>query len=172
MPPRFSAIPGAQGFQQSNPCVLSLASLLGSLQIFKEVGMMAPIRQRSLALTNSLDQSLRKSKYFVVLRDALALQPDTIPRASFTIITPEDAESRGAQLSLLFLPVNSGVMQQVFDYLTKHGVIGDEREPDVIRFSPAPLYNTLDDCERAVFHLNAAFSTLFPDKKSPAGGSS
>lgn len=169
MPPRFSAIPGAQGFQQSNPCVLSLASLLGSLQIFKEVGMIAPIRERSLVLTNSLDRSLRKSKYFVALRDALALQHDTVPRPSFTIITPEDPESRGAQLSLLFLPVNSGVMEKVFDYLTKHGVIGDEREPDVIRLSPAPLYNTLDDCEQAVFHLNAAFSTLFPDGKSPAG---
>jgi kynureninase len=41
-------------------------------------------------------------------------------------------------------------MRTVFKYLSHHGVIGDEREPDVIRLSPAPLYNTLADCERAV----------------------
>ena len=169
MPPRFFAIPGAQGFQLSNPCILSLASLLGSLQIFQEVGMMAPIRQRSLSLTSSLDRSLRKSKYFVTLRDALSRQHDAIPRPGFTILTPEDPESRGAQLSMLFLPVDSGVMQKIFDYLMNHGVIGDEREPDVIRLSPAPLYNTLDDCEQAAFHLNAAFASLFPDGKSLAG---
>ncbi|KAF8350789.1 kynureninase [Amanita rubescens] len=144
-----------QGFQQSNPCILALASLLGSLQIFKEVGMMAPIRQRSLSLTNSLDQSLRQSKYFVTLSDALSPQHDTIPGPRFTILTPDDPESRGAQLSLLFLPIGNRVMQRVFDYLTEHG-------PDVIRLSPAPLYNTIDDCDRAVSHLNAAFSSLFP----------
>ncbi len=124
--------------------------------------MMTPIRQRSLSLTNSLDQSLRQSKYFVTLSDALSPQHDTIPKPGFTILTPDDPESRGAQLSLLFLPIGNRVMQKVFDYLTKHGVVADEREPDVIRLSPAPLYNTIDDCNQAVFHLNAAFSSLFP----------
>lgn len=162
MPSKFSAIQGAQGFQQSNPCILALASLLGSLQIFKEAGMMTPIRQRSLCLTDSLDQSLRQSKYFVTLSDALSPQHDTIPRTGFSILTPDDPESRGAQLSLLFIPTGSGVMQRVYDYLMEHGVVGDEREPDVIRLSPAPLYNTVDDCDQAVFHLNAAFSSLFP----------
>ncbi|KAF8628472.1 hypothetical protein AX15_003983 [Amanita polypyramis BW_CC] len=160
MPPNFSAIPGAQGFQQSNPCILSLASLLGSLQIFKEIGMMGPIRKRSLALTNSLDQSLRQSRYFY---DTLSSQGDAILKPGFTILTPSDPASRGAQLSLLLLPTGSGVMQKVFDYLTNHGVIGDERKPDVIRFSPIPLYNTIRDCDQAVFHLNAAFANLFPD---------
>ena len=157
MPPKFSAIPGAQGFQQSNPCILALASLLGSLQTFKEVGMMGPIRERSLALTNSLDQSLRQSNYFY------NAQGGTIFKPGFTILTPSDPANRGAQLSLLFLPTGSGVMQKVFDYLTDRGVIGDERKPDVIRLSPTPLYNTIRDCDQAVFHLNAAFANLFPD---------
>ncbi|KAK2466992.1 hypothetical protein APHAL10511_001250 [Amanita phalloides] len=161
MPSKFSAIPGARGFQQSNPCILALASLLGSLQIFKEVGMMAHIRERSLGLTCSLDWSLRQSKYFVALYDVPSRQHNTTSGPGFTIITPSAPESRGAQLSLLFLPLNSDTMQKVHDYLAKYGVIGDKREPDVIRLSPAPLYNTIYDCEQAVFHLNAAFTTLF-----------
>jgi kynureninase len=34
----------------------------------------------------------------------------------------------------------------LFDYLIEHGIIGDWREPDVIRISPAPLYNRFADC--------------------------
>lgn len=67
---------------------------------------------------------------------------------------------RGAQLSLLFLPSGSSTMRTVFKYLSDHGVIGDEREPDVIRLSPAPLYNTLADCERAVQVLDKGLGSL------------
>ncbi|KAJ2912311.1 hypothetical protein MD484_g8112, partial [Candolleomyces efflorescens] len=157
MPPQFSPISGAQGFQQSNPCILALASLLGSLKIFKEIGMLPVIRQRSLLLTGHLEKLLRESKYFVPPSEA-ATKPPSNP--CFTIITPTDPESRGAQLSLLFLPVGAGNMVKIFDYLAKHGVTGDEREPDVIRLAPAPLYNTIDDCEAAAKYLNEAFDAL------------
>jgi len=48
----------------------------------------------------------------------------------------------------------------VFKYLSVHGVIGDEREPNVIRMSPAPLYNTLADCERAAQILDTVLGSL------------
>lgn len=78
----------------------------------------------------------------------------------FTIITPRDPESRGSQLSLLFLPPNSDVMGRVFGALSAMGVVGDERRPDVIRLTPAPLYSTLGDCERAALCLEEAFKGL------------
>ncbi|KAG2367494.1 pyridoxal phosphate-dependent transferase [Suillus spraguei] len=171
MPPRFSAIPGAQGFQQSNPSVLATVSLLGSLQIFKEVGMMAPLRKRSLRLTSELEMRLMESRFYVPIKEVSAryLSQAEIDgkdgtaqqgRPGFTIITPHDPESRGSQLSLLFLPPNSNVMDKVFNALLAMGVVGDERRPDVIRLTPAPLYNTLGDCERAASCLEEAFEGL------------
>ncbi|GLB35039.1 putative catalyzes the cleavage of L-kynurenine (L-Kyn) and L-3- hydroxykynurenine (L-3OHKyn) into anthranilic acid (AA) and 3- hydroxyanthranilic acid (3-OHAA), respectively [Lyophyllum shimeji] len=161
MPPKFSPIAGAQGFQQSNPCILALASLLGSLQTFKEAGMMGPVRERSLLLTGTLEELLLKSKYFVPVSELRQLYPQPgSGKPGFTIITPSDASQRGAQLSLLFLPTGSGVMQKIFAALSDYGVIGDEREPDVIRLAPAALYNSIDDCEQAVRYLEKAFDSL------------
>ncbi|KAK7014930.1 kynureninase [Favolaschia claudopus] len=152
MPPKFSPIEGAQGFQQSNPGILVAASLLGSLQVFKEVGMMQPLRERSLQLTGALESLLKKSQYFVPVEEASTRQST---KPAFTIITPDDPSGRGAQLSLLFLP--SGVMNKVHDALNKRGVIGDERRPDVIRLAPAPLFNTLKDCEQGAMILESVF---------------
>ncbi|KAG1891242.1 pyridoxal phosphate-dependent transferase [Suillus subluteus] len=171
MPPRFSAIPGAQGFQQSNPSVLATVSLLGSLQIFKEVGMMGPLRKRSLRLTSELEMRLMKSRFYVpinevsaqcLLQDEMNGKDGTAQQGQpgFTIITPRNPDSRGSQLSLLFLPPNSDVMDRVFSALSAMGVVGDERKPDVIRLTPAPLYNTLGDCERAASCLEEAFEGL------------
>jgi kynureninase len=165
MPPIFSPIPGAQGFQQSNPSVFATVSLLGSLQIFKEAGLMRPLRERSVQLTGDLEERLLRSKYFVSLSDVGSkFFPDATgrdhPKPGFTIITPSHPESRGAQLSLLFLPEKSAVMRRVFEYLISHGVIIDERDPDVIRMTPAPLFNTLEDCERTALCLEQALDSL------------
>jgi len=158
MPPDFAPIRGAQGFAQSNPSVLATVSLLGSLQVFEEAGGIVPLRSKSIRLTAHLDQLLRKSKYFRELSD-LGLSPP-----HFRIITPNDAESRGAQLSLLFFPSSCGIMQKVVQALKLRGVIGDERQPDVIRLAPTPLYNTFEDCRRAVVALEEAFDEL--DRKT------
>ena len=157
MPPKFSPVKGAQGFQQSNPCILAVASLRGSLKIFQSVGMMRPIRERSVGLTGALEKLLKASAFFVRPEEVEGHGKNS---PGFTITTPSDPSQRGAQLSLLFLPAGSGTMEKVFNYLTEHGVIGDEREPDVIRLSPAPLYNTLKDCERSADVLEKAFASL------------
>lgn len=155
MGPKFSPIPGAQGFQQSNPAVLTIASLLGSLQTFKKAGMMGPLRERSKMLTGKLESLLSRSKFFVPLEQA-----STRNDPGFTIITPTDPESRGAQLSLLFLPRGTGVMDKVFVGLKEWGVIGDDRKPDVIRLAPTPLYNTEEDVEVAAKCLDVILARL------------
>jgi kynureninase len=157
MPPRFEPVKGAQGFQQSNPSVLAVAALEGSLRVFKKAGMMRPIRYRSIELTAALDKILKASKFYVPPGD-VAKSGD---KPGFTIITPEEPSQRGAQLSLLFLPLGSENMRTVFAYLSDHGVIGDEREPDVIRLAPAPLYNTMTDCENAAKVLDRALESIF-----------
>lgn len=172
MPPTFSPIRGAQGFQQSNPSVLSVAALLGSLQVFQQAGMMPALRARSVALTTHLEQLLKSSNRYVDPKYAVARygkgaelsggggEPGGEKKPGFTIITPDDPNSRGAQLSLLILPPGQGVMQQVADGLKSYGVIGDERRPDVIRLAPAPLYNVVEDCERAAAILDLVFNKL------------
>ena len=47
----------------------------------------------------------------------------------------------------------------LFEHLAGTGVLGDWREPDVIRISPAPLYNTHADVLRFVRAVDAWRST-------------
>ncbi|KRE88322.1 kynureninase [Frateuria sp. Soil773] len=127
MGPDFHATPGADGWQLSNPPILALAPLRVSLQLFRRAGM-AALREKSLRLTGYLE-------WLVQTQLADVLQ----------VVTPAEPERRGAQLSIR---VQGGRERgrALFEYLMAHGVIGDWREPDVIRISPAPLYNRFADC--------------------------
>jgi kynureninase len=127
MGPQFVPTPGADGWQLSNPPILALAPLRVSLQIFRRAGMQA-LREKSLKLTGYLEWLVRTQ-----LSDVLE------------IVTPADPARRGAQLSIRVLGGRERG-RALFEYLMEHGIIGDWREPDVIRISPAPLYNRYADC--------------------------
>lgn len=129
MGPDFKAIPGAEGWQLSNPPILALAPLLASLEIFDAVGMPA-LREKSLQLTGYLS---------FLLQQRLAAQ--------ISIVTPQEPAQRGCQLSLR---VNGGNGRDTFKALEDNGVTCDWREPDVIRVAPVPLYNTYMDVYRFV----------------------
>jgi len=169
MPPVFSPIRGAQGLQLSNPSVLGVASLLGSLQVFQEAGMVGALRTRSIELTAYLGKLLTQSAYFVSPHEAAMKLPlcavsstdhDQHRRPAFTIITPSDANSRGSQLSLLFFSSDTELMHKVLEGLRSYGVIGDERHPNVIRLTPTALYNTIQDCENGAKYLEEVLKEL------------
>ncbi|WP_395373585.1 kynureninase [Marinicella sp. W31] len=134
----FSPIKSAEGWQLSNPPILSLAAIRGSMDTFREAGGIQPLREKSIRLTGFLR---------FLLETRLSEQVD--------ILTPSDTEAQGCQLSL---EVNSEKRtgKEVFDWLEEQGVTCDWREPNVIRIAPVPLYNTFEDVYRFVDILEAA----------------
>lgn len=149
MGPRFVSTPGADGWQLSNPPILALAPLRVSMDVFRRAGL-ARLRRKSLALTGWLAERVQAD-----LDDVLE------------IVTPLAPERRGAQLSLR---VRAGreAGRALFDFLGAHGIIGDWREPDVIRISPTPLYNRYSDVLRFLDTVAAWRSSTPPRGRESA----
>jgi len=129
MGPDFEPIPGAEGWQLSNPPIFSMTPLIASLKLFQNAGI-DRLRSKSVQMTAYLDFLLE-----VELEDKV------------TVFTPAETESRGCQLSLA-LAAGRDQGRQVFERLSSQGVVADWREPDVIRVAPVPLYNTHGDVWR------------------------
>ena len=127
MRPEFDPAPGADGWQLSNPPILALAPLRISLEVFQRAGI-GRLREKSQRLTGYLEWLIRTQ-----LDDVLE------------ILTPAEPERRGAQLSVR-VRHGRAAGRSLFEHLVTHGVLGDWREPDVMRISPAPLYNRFEDC--------------------------
>jgi kynureninase len=127
MGPQFVPTYGADGWQLSNPPILALAPLRVSLEIFVRAGM-SNLRKKSERLTAYLEWLVQTQ-----LGDVLE------------VVTPADPSRRGSQLSIR---VQGGRARgrSLFEYLMEQGIVGDWREPDVIRISPTPLYNRFADC--------------------------
>lgn len=119
--------PGAAGWQMSNAPVFGMAVHLSSLEIFHKAGM-ENIRAKSKMLTAFLQETLKYVQ-------------NNNPALDFNVITPENPEHRGAQLSILVKENGKAL----FDYITENGVIADWREPNVIRLAAAALYNSFTD---------------------------
>jgi kynureninase len=137
MGPDFTPITGADGWQVSNPPILSTAPLLASLDIFRRAGM-GRLREKSLALTAYLRRLLE------------GLLPESVD-----IITPNAGDERGCQLSLA-LRMLAHEAKRCHDRLTAAGIIADWREPDIMRMAPTPLYNSYSDVFSAVDALTRA----------------
>ncbi|MGG6230386.1 kynureninase [Tenacibaculum sp. SDUM215027] len=124
----FDVMAGGEGWQLSNPPILSMAAIRASLDMFEEVGVEA-LRAKSEKLTG----------YF----EYLINQIDT---DRIKIITPSNPKERGCQLSIQVKNADKSLHQK----LTENNVITDWREPDVIRCAPVPMYNSFEDVFRMV----------------------
>jgi kynureninase len=117
--------PGLDRFQCGTPPILSLAALECGVDLYLEADM---------ALVAAKGQALCDLFLERVERLCTGLE----------LVTPRDPQARGSHISFRH-PHAYAVMQA----LIARGVIGDFREPEVIRFGFAPLYNSFTDAWRA-----------------------
>ncbi|MFI8378688.1 kynureninase [Leeuwenhoekiella sp. NPDC079379] len=134
----FDPIEGAEGWQLSNPPILSMAPIRASLEIFAEAGFQN-IRAKSRKITGYLEFLIKDLK-----DDRLA------------ILTPSNPDERGCQLSIQVKNAD----KSLHDGFMQAGIICDWREPDVIRVAPAPLYNSFED----VFEMTQRLKELLAKK--------
>ena len=124
MEENFKPINSAEGWQLSNPPILSLAAILASMEIFEEAKMINLIEKRK--------------KMIKFAREILLELDDKI-----IIITPNNNLS-GSQLSIRIL----NHAKEIYQKLKDNGVVCDWREPDIIRVAFVPLYNSFMDILR------------------------
>jgi kynureninase len=143
MAPGFEAENGAEGWNVSTSPILLMALHRASLDIFEKVGGLTALRTKSETLTGYLEYKINEvnKKY---------------GEDAYQIITPADKCQRGCQLSV----VCKRDAKAIFNYLADNGVIGDWREPDVIRLSPVPLYNAYADVYKASESLFKALEAV------------
>lgn len=137
----FRPMPGAAGWQLSNAQIFPMAIHRAALALVEEAGGMPALRRKSEQLTAYLEFLIRRLE---------------LPATALEIITPSEPAARGCQLSLLVHHNGRGL----FDYLAKAGIVGDWREPNVIRLAPVPLYNSFGDVQRVGDALAAWASQL------------
>jgi kynureninase len=125
--PEFIPVASADGWQISNPPILSMAPLRAALAIIDDAGGMGPLRAKSVRLTGYLEFLFTETG-----------------STKFTVITPRNPDERGCQLSILAHEHPKELLKE----LEAAGVKCDFREPNVIRVAPAPLYNTFHEVWR------------------------
>lgn len=127
----FEQLPGAEGWQLSNPPILSMAAIRASLDVFK---------------TAEFDRLCKKSKHLTGYFEFLL---NELNNEDIKIITPSNPNERGCQLSIQVKNAD----KTLHNKLTEAGIITDWREPDVIRCAPVPLYNSYMDVYKFVERL-------------------
>lgn len=119
---------GADGWQISCTQVIPMSLYYASLRIFEKAGFIDPLREKSKKLTAYL---------FYIIDEV----NKSLGEEQYQIITPATEADRGAQVSI----VARHKAKEVFNALMANHILGDWREPNVIRLSPVPLYNNFED---------------------------
>lgn len=135
MEPSYRPAPGADRFRAGTPPVLSIAALVPGLRIVAEAGA-AAIRAKSVALTHL----------------AIALADAWLAPLGATVVTPRVPARRGGHVALRFPDARAVSARLVAD----HGVIGDARQPDILRLGLSPLHLRFVDVHDGLARIAAA----------------
>lgn len=114
---------GAGKYQIGTPHIQSMSALLGSLQMFTEVGLDL-LREKSQKLTS----------FMIELIDA------ELSELGFSIVTPRNQEQRGGHVAIVH-----EYALEISHILRKKGVIPDFRPPKILRLAPVAFYTSFMD---------------------------
>ena len=134
---RYRPGTGISRFLCGTPPVLSLAALECGVDVFLAAGAyggLDALRGKSIALTGLF----------------IDLVESRCAGHGLTLVTPRDGRGRGSQVAFAHPTAGYAIMQA----LIAHGVIGDFRAPDILRFGFAPLYTRFIDVWEAVDRLS------------------
>ncbi|MBC3873826.1 kynureninase [Undibacterium flavidum] len=132
MQPNFQVTPNIRRALCGTQPIVSLAMIESGLQIFAQTSMSA-IRQKSLALTDLFIQ----------------LVETRCARHQLGLVTPREHAKRGSHVSFTHEHAYA-----VIQALINRGVVGDYREPAIMRFGFTPLYTSFVDVWNAVDALS------------------
>ncbi|WP_033322152.1 kynureninase [Streptomyces yerevanensis] len=118
---------GAPRGRVGTPDILSMLALEAALEVWEGVPI-ETVRTKSLALTDFFLECV--SVY--------------VPEGRVESVTPSAHADRGSQVAL-----RCDGAREVMRRLIARGVVGDFREPDILRFGFTPLYVGFGDVERA-----------------------
>jgi len=118
----------AGAYQIGTPHILSMAPLLGSLELVHRAGIGA-LRARSLKLTGFM----------------IDLAQRELAPLGFAIATPREERRRGGHVAL-----RHPEAARLCKALKQRGVIPDFRPPDIVRLAPSPLYTSFAEVAEAV----------------------
>ena len=131
----YAAAPGVEKMLCGTPPILGLAALEVGVGLIAEIGV-----ERLYAKSKALSEFFRQC----LLESGVELE----------LVSPTDPDTRGSQLSFRH-PDAYAICQA----LIARGVIGDFRDPDILRFGFAPAYLRFEDMAAAAGHLAAVLES-------------
>ena len=135
----------------------SKACIKPSLEVFRDAGGIAAVRRKALLLTGYLEALLKVNG--VAAGEGAAQASERAQCVE--IVTPSDPAQRGCQLSLRVVGSGGAAAMSLHtlkERLDSYGIVTDAREPDIVRVSPAPLYNTYTDVYTVVGALSKSLA--------------
>tara|TARA_A100001391_G_scaffold193892_1_gene169686 strand:- start:2444 stop:3661 length:1218 start_codon:yes stop_codon:yes gene_type:complete len=131
----YEAAPGVEKLLCGTPPILGLAALEVGVDIVAEIGV-DRLYEKSQALSEFFRRCLSERS------------------VALDLVSPTDPDARGSQLSFRHEEAYA-----ICQALIARGVIGDFRDPDILRFGFAPAYLCFEDMAEAARHLAEVLET-------------